>query len=379
MQMAQFHPEMFDGILAGAPAFNWNRFQIGELWPLLVVSDVDPVDCGSTGTTGTPAACQASGVSQSLTNAYTAANAQAVADCDANDGVLDGVINEPRLCFFDAKSMIGQTVSPMTSPMTEVQALAIDMIWDGPRNQRGQRLWGGPTKGTQFGIVLSGASSSLMLGYLTQWMEQNPVYPYTTEANTTNFSSYFQLSDRKFADTTPPPPGFVVAAATDSVDLDAMLTNNTKMIHYRGLADPLIVPFNSWNYDTRLLETYSLKKLEKYYRSFYYPGNGHCGGNTEGFVGGGNYPNAGLINGTDLFNALIDWVENGVAPASITAYTQNGDTGNTTLICPYPAYTSYNGSGPITSASSYSCISLPAENPDLAAYDQTAKQYHEAP
>jgi predicted aconitase with swiveling domain len=28
-----------------------------------------------------------------------------------------------------------------------------------------------------------------------------------------------------------------------------------------------------------------------------------------------------LINGTDLFNALIDWVENGVAPASITAYT----------------------------------------------------------
>ena len=143
--------------------------------------------------------------------------------------MLDGVINEPRNCYFDAKSLIGQTIAPMTVAMTEAQALAINSIWDGPRNQRGERLWGGPTRGTQFGIVLSPASSSLMLGYLTQWMEQNPVYPYTTLANTTNFASYFQLSDRKFAGEGTP-PGFKVAAATDSTDLDALMAHGTKLL-----------------------------------------------------------------------------------------------------------------------------------------------------
>ena len=44
-EMAQFHPEMFDGILAGSPAFNWNRFQIAEVWAQVVVANVDPADC----------------------------------------------------------------------------------------------------------------------------------------------------------------------------------------------------------------------------------------------------------------------------------------------------------------------------------------------
>jgi Tannase and feruloyl esterase len=377
MQMAQFHPEMFDGILAGAPAFNWNRFIPGSIWFPVVLADVDPADCPG----GTAASCNPSnpfnGSSVAFQNAYTAANAAAVAACDGDDGVQDGVINEPRRCHYDARSLIGQTPAPMTSPMTEAQAQAIDMIWDGPRNQRGQRLWGGITRGTTFGVEL-GYGLLLNASWPLYWLEQNPSFNITGNITTTNFSSFFQASDRKFADTVPPPPGFVVPAATDSIDLNGLIRSRTKLIHYRGLNDPLIIPFGSWNYDTRLFEEYGVDGTKQFYRSFYYPGNGHCGGNTAGLFGGGNFPNAGLINSNDLFNSLIDWVENGSAPDSVVAYTLPNDAGNTTLICAAPNQTVYRG-GPITSSSSYTCTNYKQQPPDLAGYDQTAKQYYEAP
>ena len=137
------------------------------------------------------------------------------------------------------------------------------------------------------------------------------------------------------------------------------------------------MPFGSWNYDTRLFEKYGVKGSQQFYRSFYYPGNGHCGGNS-GLLTGGNYPNAGLINADDLFNALIAWVENGTGPNSIVAYTLPNDTGNTALICAAPNETVYQ-SGPVTSATSYACTNYQQQPPDLAAYDQTAVQYYEAP
>jgi hypothetical protein len=366
MQMAQFHPELFDGILAGAPAFNWNRFIIGEMWPPIVVADIDPSDCAS----GTSESCSA-GLSTAFQNAYTAANSAAVAACDANDGVTDGVVNEPRLCIYDAKALVGKSAPPMTSPMTLAQAQAINMIWDGPRNLRGERLWGGITRGTSFATLTGAFSTSLITTYVYNWLVQDPNFDIIANINTMNFATYFEQSDIKFADTHEQQKGSVVPAATDRIDLDALADNGTKLLHYRGTNDPLIVPFGSWNYDSRLFEKYGVRKTEKFYRSFYYPGNGHCGGNT-------GFANAGLVNSGDLFNALIDWVENDKAPDSIVAYTGAADTGNTTLICSNPNRTVYNG-GPTTSASSYSCTKDNQEPEELAEFDQTAKQYHEAP
>ena len=367
MEMAQSHPELFDGILAGAPAYNWNRFSIAELWPPIVVADVDPADCAS----GTSGSCS-NGVSTAFQNAYTAANAAAVGACDANDGVTDGVVNEPRRCSFDAKALVGKTPPPMTTPMTLAQAQAINMIWDGPRNLRGERLWGGITKGTPSIANLIGPfNNSLITSYVYYWMMQEPNFDIIGNINTKNFADYFQLSDIKFADTDTNQKGSVVPAATDLIDLDNLIDRGTKLIHYRGLDDPVIVPFGSWNYDSRLFKKYGVRRTREFYRSFYYPGNGHCLGNS-------GFPNAGLINSGDLLNALIAWVENGKAPESIVAYTGPGDTGNSTLICTNPNQTVYNG-GPKTTSSSYSCTRHSDEPEDLEVYDQTARQYHEAP
>ena len=405
-QMAQFHPDLFDGILAGAPAINWNTQIIDSLWPILAVAALDPTDCnGGTADPGPTGGCNA-GVTAAFTSAFTYANVSAVTACDTlgahglgNDIVADGVINEPRYCTFDATTLIGTSGSPMTSAMTTAQAQAINKIWDGARNQAGTRLLSGPTMGTSNSAYALGAfSSSLIATYAYNWLVQNPNFDIIGNITTSNIGTYDQQSAIKFNDTNPTLPGFVVTAATDNIQLGGLpntthawgitgnITNGqtgTKLLHYRGLSDPLVLPFNSFWYESRLFNLYGVPATQSYFASLQYPGNGHCGSNSAGGLGGGSFPNAGLINATDLFNSLINWVENGTYPASIVAYTGSNDSGNSTLICGYPNQTRWNGSGPTTDASSYSCVPAPngngGEDPIISAYDQTAPLYHEAP
>src|SRR5262249_55048878 len=99
---------------------------------------------------------------------------------------------------------------------------------------------------------------------------------------------------------------------------------------------------------------------QNFYRYFRYPNAGHCGG-------------AG-INGTDLFNALVNWVENGVAPNSFVATVS---TGRTRLICKFPDTQVYNGSGSTTAAANFHCQVNATDDPALVAQDILARYNHE--
>ena len=330
-EMAQKYGDLFDGFLVGSPAMNWNRFQTGELWAPVVVKDL----------VGLPG-----GLSPAKSNA---ANAAAIAACDANDGVVDGIINEPRRCPFDARTLIctGAPTDPTTC-LTPAEADAINSIWDGPRNQRGDRVWGGLTFGTSFGTVLPGGNNagSLMLPYEQTWVHQNPNWDWH-QLTLDNFTAELKLSDQKFEAT----------ASTDSTDLDKVRSRHGKIIHYHGIADPLILPFGSYNYVSRVFERYSVLETQSFMRSFFYPGNGHCGGGA-----------APLINSTDLFNALVDWVENGHAPDYIVArQTLTGGAIRTRKICKYPDEAVYNGSGSTDDQSNFKCVVHATEPPDLMA------------
>ena len=330
-EMAQKYAELFDGFLVGSPAMNWNRFQTAELWPPVAVKElVGPA-----------------GVSPAKSNA---ANAAAIAACDANDGVMDGLINEPRRCTFDARSLIctGGPSDPATC-LTPAEADAINRIWDGPRNTDGARLWGGLTMGTSFGILLPGGvnASGLPLPYEQDWVHQDPSWDWRT-LTFDNFADELRLSDEKFQAT----------ASTDNPNLDTIRSHGGKIIHYHGISDPLIVPFGSYNYVQRLFDRYGVPGAQAFIRSFFYPGNGHCGG--------GNAP---LITANDLFTALVNWVENGVAPDYIVA-SQNlgGGATRTRKVCKYPDEATYSGSGSTDSQASFACITHDREPADLAAF-----------
>ena len=78
--------------------------------------------------------------------------------------------------------------------------------------------------------------------------------------------------------------------------------------------------------------------------------NGHCGA-----LNASN--NAPVINTTDIFNALIAWVEQGQTPATITGYNNTNHAAATVTrpICMHPNTLTYSGSGSIFSASSFTC------------------------
>jgi hypothetical protein len=68
-------------------------------------------------------------------------------------------------------------------------------------------------------------------------------------------------------------------------------------------------------------------------------------------------PNAPLVNSNDLFAALVNWVENGVAPDSIEA-SNNATPALATVtrpVCMYPDKLVYDGFGSTNVASSFAC------------------------
>ena len=81
--------------------------------------------------------------------------------------------------------------------------------------------------------------------------------------------------------------------------------------------------------------------VQDFYRLFRAPGVGHCGG------GIGPQPQ-------NLFDALVNWVENGVAPDTILARGGAVPT-RTRPLCPYPTTAIYNGSGSTDDAANFHC------------------------
>src|SRR4029453_14044994 len=78
---AQRFPEDYDGIIAGAPAIFWTHLLVGAVWVLQAMQN-DPASYIPAGKT-------------------PAISAAVLAACDAEDGVTDGIVNDPRKCRFD--------------------------------------------------------------------------------------------------------------------------------------------------------------------------------------------------------------------------------------------------------------------------------------
>jgi hypothetical protein len=60
----------------------------------------------------------------------------------ARAGVVDGELRDPRVCegVFDAKSIRCTGASNATC-LTEGEAKAMNMIWGGSRNTKGELMW----------------------------------------------------------------------------------------------------------------------------------------------------------------------------------------------------------------------------------------------
>ena len=132
-----------------------------------------------------------------------------------------------------------------------------------------------------------------------------------------------------------------IADVTDTFgNLDTFRASGGKLLTFVGANDQLIMPRGVIHYYRQMASHYSnhnqpdFKRLQNFFRLFRAPGVAHCGG------GGANAPQP-----QNLFGALVDWVEKGVAPDQILGQTTVGGAPRTRPICPYPQTAIYSGEG----------------------------------
>jgi hypothetical protein len=324
-EQAQHFPRDFDGILAGANAFNWDRFITAELWPQVVMNQW----------LGAP-------IAAAKLNAVTNA---AITACDAQDAIPgDGIIQDPRACTYSAKSFLcsaygGSSSDPNCLNPREVSA--VNQIWDGPRDAQGNRVWYDLERGASLTGLAGTTPFSIATDHFRYWIHQDPSFDWHT-VTYASFVNDMLTSIAKFND----------VIGTDD-DLNAFRAAGGKMITYHGLADTLIPSRGTYHYYNTVAQG-NYQATQQFYRFFPYPGNGHCGGVGAPASAGVGAP---LIDGEALFSALVNWVENGVAPDYIVA-TQTSPpsvAGRTRKICMYPNVQVYNGSGSTEDQASFHC------------------------
>ena len=305
---AQRFPDDYDGIISACPAINWHRFVAASLWPEVVMHS------------------RSNFVSKAKLAAATAA---AVAACDNDDGVKDGVIDDPFHCTYDSKALVGTKAGNET--FTEADAEVIDKIWEGPRAQDGSFMWHGLNRGADLfayastgGSPLQGKPFSIALEYWVYFLAQDPKWDWTT----LTYAGFEQLWTKSVEQ-------YGAVLGTDDPDLTRFRDHGGKLIITHGLADQLIPAAGTVDYFERVQQRMGgEKKTAKFARLFLVPGVDH------GFHGAGATP-------TGLNEAILRWVEEAQAPDKLIADKRDGSGKviRTRPLFPYPQVAKYKGSG----------------------------------
>ncbi|KAJ7830748.1 tannase and feruloyl esterase [Mycena olivaceomarginata] len=325
-QAALRYPEDFDGIIAGAPATDVNRYLgwLGLLGHYIGATSPD---------TAVDAMTSPKFIQPTL---WSAISAEILRQCDGLDGVHDGIITEPDDCVFNVDALrcgAGQ-VNETETCLTPVQVEALKNIYTPLRSASGELLYPRYTPGAEadpFGGIIFGGAFVILAADWERYTVLN-----VTEHDFSNFS----LHDVALFDAVNPGGG-----ATWDGDLSAFRARGGKFLSYHGRRDPLIPSTNSKRMYDLVSSTLGLppSALDDFYRLFLVPGLGHCfGGLGATLLGQGQIPGTNFVNDSahNVFLALVDWVEGGIAPDTIVG---SDGLGAERAHCRYPMRSVWDG------------------------------------
>lgn len=350
LRMAQDYPADYDGILAGAPAIHWDRFQAGQIWYQVVQYRDNGGAIGG-------------GVAAVLNAKEALATSKAVAACDLLDGVQDGVLTDPRMCTYSAAAdpTLTSNACSASDPtcLTPTEASAIDKMWQGPvscaagfsggacpvtdfatrilSGKGNKRLWYANTRGTALNGLGGVNPFSIAVAQPRYWVYFDPTWDW----HVLDYKNYLQF----FADTVDKVGPIM---GSDNPNIAPFRDRGGKVIMWHGFADQLIVPEGTIDYYDAVTQALGggYSHTQEFARLFMAPGVGHCGG------GQGPQPQG-------LFDAVVNWVEQGQAPDTILATkTSGGVVTQSRPLCPYPTFAVWDGQGDPNLASSFSCGKL---------------------
>jgi feruloyl esterase len=359
MVFAQRFPDQFDGIVAAAPAFAVPKAAIAEAWDTQTFAGLAKRE-GLMQGNGQPDMARAF----SDTDLAIAAAAVAKA-CDADDGVVDGMVQEFAQCTsarvrpaLDATICSG---SKTETCLSRDQVEALFRSFDGPRDSKGQSLyadwpWDVGIASIGWRIWKLGVPSGMdainvMLG--SPALSGLFVTPPVDVAGTTEASLRYQLdfnfdhdAAKIFAtDAAFPRSGWDLVGA-QSTDLRGFRQRGGKLIVPQGGSDPIFSindTFNWW----RKLDAANHGEAASFVRVYPVPGMNHCAGGPA-------------TDQYDALTAVVDWVESGNAPDRIEAKAgpMSPWPGRGRPLCPYPQVARYR-SGDVNKTDSFVCERLP--------------------
>lgn len=333
---AQRFPDDYDGILAGAPANYWTHLTTEAMWDVQATLN-DP----------------ASYIPASKIPAISAA---VLAACDAQDGVKDGILNDPRQCHFQPETLLCS--GPDTDAcLSQPQIAALKKFYSGPVDMNGRLIFPGHVPGGELGPNgwsnwITGSAPETSLGFLfgTHFFEAMVFSNSAWGFRSSDIGADAQMADHKLAS---------ILNSTDP-NLHAFQARGGKLILYHGWADPAISPLNTVNYYNSVLAAMGREQTEGFVRLYMVPGMQHCaGGPGPDSFGALPAPNADPTQ--SMFASLERWAEDGVVPQALiaTKYAQPPGAARaaemTRPLCPYPQVARYKGTGDVHEAANFVC------------------------
>src|SRR6266576_2215896 len=232
MMMAQNYPELFDGIVAGAPSMFYPDILFWLLW---------------TGKQLTPVFGQPAALSTTKRNLITDRVLQA---CDANDGLVDGQITNPRACSFDIDRL-----GPSGENVLTAQELAtVKAMYAGTTNEiTGQQRYSGAKFGSEANFDPNFADNGGYGPFIGHFVYSllSPPYEWRRDIN---WSTVYDQAKAVLSPIT----------AAPSPDIRAFTRRGGKIVHYHGWNDSVVPPDGSIAYLNSLTQFEKLQHLPKH-------------------------------------------------------------------------------------------------------------------
>jgi feruloyl esterase len=335
LMAVQRNPNLFDGVIARAPGYNWVGFM------------------GAFNRTAKALAAPGGAFSPAKT-ALLARHVRSA--CDKLDGIVDGVVANPAACTAKVVNVAalrcaggadtGDTCLS-DAQLAVLQSWTTDAVFAGSSTYRskGYNLTGNEDGPFNFGVWVSGNGD---VGKAAQYLFQDTTVKYylarDPKADSLKYSPFDQNQSALYA----------LAALNDATqtDIRPFIEAGGKLIVWHGGSDAGLSVNSTIDYMTNMEKAVGADQAAAATRLYVAPGVDHC----EGGAG---------ADKTDLLTALDQWVTQGVAPETLTARKLNakGAPVLTLPLCRYPRYPRYigpaNDAAAARLAANYACTLPP--------------------
>ncbi len=353
MVAANRFADMYDGYLVGNPGFHLPKAAIDQMYGIQQYSTLVNVDQNDI----------LGSLQQAVTQQeFALISRKVLQQCDALDGAADGMINALEQCqevFNLDRDVPTCTGERDGTCLTQAQKTVINNIMGGAHNSLGEALYTNfPYDGGM------GTDDYFQWEYFTALMRDPAAvgYVFSTPAADFDFNSDVALyhyiehydldkdvqkiyaTNNEFTES-----GWSVMVPPDETDYSAIRDRGAKMMVVHGTSDAVFSVQDTINWYNALQDANS-KDAETFARLYLVPNMNHCGfgPSTDNF---------------DMLDKLVDWVEDGTAPEAINASVRANNAElpadwskqRTRPLCPYPQQATYNGSGSVEDAASFSC------------------------